>query len=128
MGSPERQPGAGFDFDLKFGEARESAFVKAVTSAHVEHKSDQKVRVTGNLFIEFQQGEPSKDSGIAVSEADFWAIEYADECWLVIRRSHLREIARRAYEKGLIKRGGDNHNIGVLIPVEWVLQPWRAVR
>lgn len=115
----------GFDLDLKFGEARESAFVSALTDCHVECKSDQKVRVTGNVFIETYQrsrnGEWRK-SGINASTAAWWAIEYADDAWLVIRRSLLHTVAQRAPAHN----GGDeNRYRGRLVPVEWLICPWR---
>lgn len=111
----------GFDLDLAFGKERELAFVKALRSCHVECKSDQAVRRTGNVFIEtHQHGRPS---GINVTTAEWWAIEYADDCWLVIRTSLLRALAKRAPTQD----GGDgNHYRGRLVPTRWLLRPWEA--
>lgn len=116
----------GFDKDLAFGESRESAFVEAITRARVEIKSDQKARVTGNVFIEYRQkGRPS---GISTSVAEWWAIEVDDDAWFVIRTSRLRALARRALETGRRSHGGDgNQYEGALVPVEWLGRPWRAV-
>lgn len=111
---------AGFDLDLKFGEARETAFVAALTDCHVECKSDQKVRSTGNVFIEtHQHGRPS---GINVTTSQWWAIEYADDCWLVVRTALLKALAKRAP----VKDGGDHNNYrGRLVPVRWLMTPWQ---
>lgn len=118
-----------FDLDLAFGEARETAFVKAVAAATVECKSDQKLRSTGNLFVEIRQGNPKKGygrkSGIQASLAKWWAVEYDDDCWLVVRTPLLYQLTLRAYKERGSVMGGDNHNEGVLVPVEWLITPWR---
>lgn len=108
---------AQFDVDLAFGQARESAFYDAVTLAKVECKSDQKARFTGNVAIEIAQGDPKKPSGIAVSTAPWWALEYDDDCWLVIRRSRLLDITRAVYKANGSIIGGDNKNELVLVPL-----------
>jgi hypothetical protein len=112
----------GFDMDLAHGEARETAFVQALQSCHVEHKSDQKVRVTGNVFVEYRQkGRPS---GIATTEAEWYAIEYADDAWIVVRTSLLKALARRAPKR----HGGDfNQYEGALVPITHLIRPWQVV-
>lgn len=117
----------GFDLDLQFGEARETAFVNALTNCYVECKSDQKVRVTGNVFIETHQRPRAGDwrpSGINVSTSEWWAIEYADDSWIVIRRSLLKQMANRAPKRN---GGDDNRYRGRLVPVKWLIQPWHSV-
>jgi hypothetical protein len=117
----------GWDEDLKFGEARQSAFVNALTDCRVECKSDQKVRVTGNVFIETHQKPKDGDwrpSGINTSEASWYAIEYADDAWLVIRRRLLMQLALQAPKR----LGGDeNRYQGRLVPVVWLVNPWRSI-
>ncbi|HEX7021395.1 MAG TPA: hypothetical protein VF171_00960 [Trueperaceae bacterium] len=117
---------AGWDIDLRHGEAREDAFVHVFLKDKVEHKSDEKCRKTGNLFIEFRQkGRPS---GIATTEAHWWAFEYDRDCWLIIPTERLKALASRAYKDGRIARGGDYNNYeGVLVPIEWFVRPWKAV-
>jgi hypothetical protein len=114
----------GFDKDLAFGESRESAFVQAITRARVEVKSDQKARSTGNVFIEYRQkGRPS---GIATSEAEWWAIEVDDDVFITVRRSKLKALARQAIATGKHTAGGDfDEYDGALVPVVWLVQPWR---
>lgn len=113
---------SGFDIDLRHGQLREEAFGRLLGEATVEVKSDGACRRTGNLFIEYRQkGRPS---GIAVTEADFWAFEYEDNHWLVLPTDHLREVARRIYrnEPWMRKRGGDYNNYeGVLVPIHRLL-------
>lgn len=110
-----------FDVDLAFGQSRESAFYEAVTKAKVECKSDQKARFTGNVAIEIAQGNPKKPSGIAVSTAPWWAVEYEDDCWLVIRRSKLLDITRAVYKANGSIIGGDNTNELVLVPLHTLI-------
>lgn len=117
----------GFDLDLKFGEARESAFVEAITSATVEVKSDQKARVTGHVFIETHQRPRNGDwrpSGINTSQAAFWTIEYADSCFITLPRPLLHALAQHGQRRD---GGDDNRYRGRLVPIEWLITPWRRV-
>jgi hypothetical protein len=116
----------GFDLDLNHGEARESAFVKALTNCHVECKADQKARSTGNVCIEtHQRGRPS---GINVTTANVWAIEYADDCWVVIRTSLLKMLVRRARADNRTTMGGDFNAFRlVLVPIPWLFNPLTLV-
>ena len=114
---------SGFDVDLRDGEAREDAFVYTFLRARVEHKSDEACRRTGNVFIEYRQkGRPS---GIAVTTAERWAIEYDGDCWLVVPTPRLKAITRLAYRdpKKRVKGGDGNQYDGVLVPVEWLVRP-----
>ena len=90
--------------------------------ATVEVKSDAIARRTGNLFIEYRQkGRPS---GISVTEADYWAFEYDDDCWLVVPTDRLREVARGIYANHpeRRRRGGDfNQYEGVLVPIHQLI-------
>lgn len=118
---------AGFDIDLRDGQAREDALVHVFLNATVEHKRDYECRKTGNLFIEYRQkGRPS---GIAITTARWWAFEYDEDCWLIVPTDRLRACARQAYKDRTKRvRGGDNNNYeGVLIPIEWLVRPLKPV-
>lgn len=112
----------GFDIDLRYGQQREDAFARVLRGALVEVKSDQKVRCTGSLFIEFEQrGRPS---GIAVTTADYWAFEILTDRWLLIRTAELKDAARRTFRRrGAILGGDYNRYRGVLVPLSQVLHP-----
>ena len=112
--------GAGFDIDLSEAKKRERSLAAILASKgmKVEVKSDKECRNTGNLFIEFEQ--PSGPSGIATTEAEWWAFEYHDDCWLIVPVHRVRQLARRAYRLGQIRRGGDHDKYrGVLVPLMW---------
>lgn len=115
---------------MAFGEAKESAFVEAIRDAHVECKADQKSRVTGNVAIEIRQGSPEKGkgrpSGLSVTKARWWAIEYQDDCWLVVRTSLLKLVTRRVYDEAGSVMGGDGNRFElVLVPVLMLSRPVR---
>lgn len=106
-----------FDISLAYGGIREQAFANILFKATVECKSDRICRRTGNVFIEYKQrGRPS---GIAVTEAEFWAIEFDSDCWIVIPVDRLKAVCRWFYKQHpeLRRSGGDNENEGVLIPL-----------
>ncbi|HEY4096372.1 MAG TPA: hypothetical protein VGM33_12710 [Baekduia sp.] len=109
---------AGFDLDLRHGEAREQALVHTLLEARVEAKSDSKCRHTGNLFIEYRhRGQPS---GLAATTADRWAFEFDDDCWLIVPTGRVREAARRALAEDRRALGGDfNQSEGALVPIRW---------
>lgn len=113
----------GFDLDLRFGEARESAFVEALQDCHVECKSDQKARSTGRVAIEYEQR--GRDSGIAVTQAKFWAIEIEDDQWIVIRTSLLKVLARAAIAANRTAMVGDNANRCAFVPIEDLVRRFR---
>lgn len=119
---------SGFDLDLAFGESRESAFQKAISRAHVECKSDQACRRTGNVAIEVRQGSTERGkgrpSGISVTTAAWWSIEYADDCWLTIRTSILKILVRHALDVCGTEMVGDGRRFEcVLLPLHWLTAP-----
>lgn len=117
---------AGFDIDLRDGQAREDALVHVFLKDKVEHKYDGKARSTGNLFVEYSQ--KGKPSGLATTTADYWAFEYDDNCWLIVPTERLKAVASQAYKAGKRKKGGDGDQYeGVLVPIEWLVRPWKAV-
>lgn len=117
-----------FDIDLLFGQEREVTFAEAlmIRGGHrLELKSDQAARATGNVFVEFRQR--TGPSGISTSTADWWTIELDDNVFVTMKRERLHALSRQAYRlKGSVT-GGDNENVGVLVPVDWLLRPWRPV-
>ena len=117
----ERKPD--FDKDLRFGEAREDAFVHVLLKSKVEHKTDRKCPETGNIAIEFEQrcrdGE-IRPSGIAITKAARYAIEYAPDRWLILPTEELKEIARQALKAGRHRWIGDgNNHHNALVPFGW---------
>ncbi len=120
---------AGFDLDLRYGQGREDAFGYVLLRATVEHKADCKwPSKTGNLFIEYRQyGKPS---GLSTTTADYWAFEYMTNRWLIVPTEELRELVKLAARdpKRRVKRGDNNKYSGVLLPIDWLVCPWKAVR
>lgn len=112
-----------FDKDLRFGEAREDAFVHVLLRSRVEHKTDRKCVETGNVAVEYEQrcrdGEIRK-SGISLSKADRYAIEFVPDRWLIIPLDELKMLARRAIQEGKHKWIGDgNNHHNALVPFAW---------
>lgn len=121
------QARSGWDIDLMDGEAREEAFRDVLLKRYVEHKADERCQTTGNVFIEFRQkGRPS---GLATTEADYWAIEYAPDCRVVLPTGVLREVCAEVLGQRAYVRGGDGDNYeGVLVPIERLVQVGRVQR
>lgn len=112
-----------FDKDLREGKAREDAFVHVLLRGKVEHKRDHKCVDTGNVAIEYEQrcrdGEV-RPSGVSITEAHRYAIEFYAERWLIVPVEDVKRLARRAIKEGRdrwIGDGGNHHN--ALVPFEW---------
>lgn len=102
-----------FDFDLrrgKVGEKYVSRILNALQKGTVEVKTDYGSNRTGNLFVEFEQKSAKGDwkpSGIATSEAEFWAFPFKEGA-IVVRTSHLKQVCRQVLkESPSILRDGE---------------------
>jgi hypothetical protein len=115
-----------WDLDLKLGEAGE-ALVKEILSGgkRIEVKRDYIAATSGNLAIEFECNR--KPSGIAVTQADWWAIigsgATGDKVVVLVETQRLKELCRHHYQQGRTICGGDhNRSKMVLVPVCEILQ------
>lgn len=97
-----------FDIDLRYGQDGEELVLSLLNGGKkIEVKTDRMAHKTGNIAIEFQCR--GRLSGIATSEADYWAFVLNDNKFvLFIKTDILRALARLYYEKGFIKKGGDD--------------------
>lgn len=107
-----------FDVALAFGEGRETALKDALEDKNIEVKSQTTSR--SHVFIEWEcRGKPS---GLAVTKADFWAIEVYPDTWVVLPTDDLKVITRKAYEHFGRREGGDDMAaIGTIIPITWLV-------
>tara|TARA_R110000824_G_scaffold28206_5_gene95059 strand:- start:11626 stop:12003 length:378 start_codon:yes stop_codon:yes gene_type:complete len=109
-----------FRYDLEVGQEGERLVDSLFKSKRIEVKRDSWVGRTGNIAIEYESR--GKQSGIATTEAEYWIIifsrEYEDKVMLVLETKRLKEVARKYYKAGKIKKMGDsNTSIAVLIPL-----------
>jgi hypothetical protein len=116
----------GFKEDLKIGQKAEGklATILLKGGGDIEVKSDQRAHTTHNIYVEFSyKGKPS---GIANSEAHWWAYEVQGRYYL-LRIEDLQKLVERAKLEGRVRRGGDyNLTEGALVPVEWLVFIERA--
>jgi hypothetical protein len=114
-----------FKYDLKVGQIGEQLLNDIFTLKTIEVKRDSWIYKSGNIAIEYESR--NKPSGIAKSEADYWAIifsgDYKDEIILIIKENRLKDICRTYYKKGNIKSMGDNNTSkAILIPITEILK------
>jgi hypothetical protein len=111
----------GFKEDLKIGQKAEGKLATLLrdVGGDVEVKSDQRGHLTHNIYVEYAfKGKPS---GIATSEAHWWAYEVQGRYYL-LRIEDLRKLVERAKLEGRTRRGGDyNLTDGALVPMEWLV-------
>lgn len=103
-----------FRHDLEVGQSAENLLGQLLEGKKLEVKMDRRARKTGLFFIEFEsRGKPS---GLATTEADYWALVVEGACALIVKTESLRELARVTLQKYGFKNGGDNNTSkGVLI-------------
>lgn len=104
-----------FDIDLRYGNNGEELVLSLLNGGQkIEVKTDRMSHKTGNIAVEFRCR--GKLSGIATSEADYWAFVLNDgKLTLFIKTESLRDIARLYYEKGYVKQGGDDYASELII-------------
>ena len=118
-----------FDFDSRRGAVGEEyvgTILEKIASGSIEVKTDYGANRTGNLYVEFEQeGRDGvwRPSGIATSEAEYWAFAFKDGV-IFIKLERLKEICRDVYlqepQRNVGFRQGNEHSNstrGIKLPV-----------
>ena len=106
-----------FKWDLKVGQLHEEWLGDLLQSKTIEVKRDFMASRTGRVFVEFFCR--NKPSGIATTQAKFWAFILDDETVVLLPVKKLLALAFEAEEKGNVVYGGDNNlSVGALIELE----------
>lgn len=112
----------GFDLDLKEFQKHEARLAEILGGeSRIEVKTDEKALETGNVFIEYEQ--PSGRSGIATTEAEWWATYLPQiKTFVVVATDRMKELSRKVYRLGFRANGGDHDNYrGVKVPLVWLV-------
>ena len=118
-----------WDLDLDFGKQGEDYVHETLrhivkNPLKVEVKSDRRCLDTGNIYIEYQCRKASgwEPSGIATTEADFWAINFGDTgLTLMCPTEALKQMARSVgKDKSRLREetDGSHPTKGVLIRMD----------
>tara|TARA_R110002020_G_scaffold441924_2_gene652987 strand:+ start:649 stop:1050 length:402 start_codon:yes stop_codon:yes gene_type:complete len=110
-----------FKYDLKVGQLAEKWLGELLSGKTLEVKRDFRASRTGKVFVEFFcRGKPS---GIATTEADFWAFVIDGDYVVILPTEALKEIVEFHKEKGWVMSGGDNNvSQGALVRVERLIK------
>lgn len=110
-----------FKYDLKVGQLTEKWLGELLSGKTLEVKRDFRASRTGKVFVEFFcRGKPS---GIATTEADFWAFVIDGNYVVILPTEALKEIVEFHKEKGWVMSGGDNNvSQGALVRVERLIK------
>lgn len=104
-----------FKFDLVVGQMKEMELGSILQGKTIEVKSDKLAHKTGNVFIEYQSR--GKASGIATTEADYYAIEIQGS-YVILSSDKLKEKCRKYFKTDRDTVGGDSDTSkGILLPV-----------
>tara|TARA_B100000035_G_C20860133_1_gene491480 strand:- start:16 stop:363 length:348 start_codon:yes stop_codon:yes gene_type:complete len=107
-----------FSYDLEVGQVFEKELAYIFEGKFtVECKRDLQANETGNVFVEYEsRGKPS---GLATSQADYWAFSISDSKIRIIKTNQLKINCRKYLYTHRNKRGGDNNSSkGILLPIE----------
>lgn len=109
-----------FDIDLEKGIQMEETLKEFFEGKRIEVKSERHIwERTGNHFVEYEcRGKPS---GIAVTEAEFWALMLVREDETIVMTyivpiERMKALARKHWKNKTIG-GDDNLSKGVLVPI-----------
>lgn len=106
-----------FKWDLKVGQMNEEWLGDLLQSKTIEVKRDFIASRTGRVFVEFFCRD--KPSGIATTQAKFWAFILDDETVVLLPVKKLLALCYKAEEQGKVVYGGDNNlSVGALIELE----------
>lgn len=113
-------PNPHFDLLLQRGLLREQAFgalLRGDGDITIEHKSEPRGIQYGSVFIETSD-DGQGPTGLSVSTADWYAIEYAPDRWIVLPTSELRRLCGEVSRLYGFTRGGWEHrSVGVVMPL-----------
>ncbi len=106
---------------MKVGQLAEKWLGELLSGKTLEVKRDLRASRTGKVFVEFFcRGKPS---GIATTEANFWAFVIGTGYVVILPTEALREIVEYHKEKGWVMSGGDNNvSQGALVRVERLIK------
>ena len=109
------------DIDLSKGVQMEETLKEFFEGKRIEVKSERHIwETTGNHFVEYEcRGKPS---GIAVTEAEFWALMLIREDETVVMDyivpiERMKALARKHW-KNKTTGGDDNASKGALVPID----------
>lgn len=114
-----------FDIDLLAGKVSEDSVARLLCSTRFEVKLDRLAAITGNLAVEYEvkKGEQIERSGISITTAEWWIVEFSKKSFLVFHVDIVKRLARLAIKQGRHKwigDGGNHHN--ALVPFFWFLR------
>lgn len=115
-----------FDLSLRKGQERERALEAILTAPVTTMEVKDQHKSKTHVFIEHEcYGKPS---GIAITKADYWAIEVRRGWWAVVPTEDVRALWRVAIDRFGVRNGGDSDaSFGAIVPKEWLVNlPWRA--
>ena len=118
-----------FDIDLQFGQIAETKVRDILVRQGIllEVKRDKRLRDTGNIFFEYYSR--GKESGLAVTKAEWIVIVTEDMntmAWFrtEVLKERLKELLRKGYAKKV--NGGDcNTSKGIIVKIQHLFQDVR---
>jgi hypothetical protein len=124
--SPPRGYEPRWDLDLERGELQENLVRRLVSNdpdhLRVEVKGDWRASSSGAHYVEFRcQGRDGtwRDSGIRVTQADYWAVALDTGVVLMVPTPKVRALAESAIDAGDTRdmHRGDNPTMGAIVPL-----------
>lgn len=125
--SPGYEPRFDIDYALGHqGELYVQDIVRSLGTDRIEVKTDERAMQTGRVFVEYQCKKLGgwASSGIATTQAEFWAFVVGGDTIVVCPMWRLKDAARRVWKSqpGLRVEcvRGSHPTRGVAIPLKWL--------
>lgn len=120
-----------FDLDFSFGRKGETLVEELLTGGYtVEVKRDRKWAMTNNLYIEtrcyYVKSKQWEASGLAVTEADYWA--FVLENSVLLTPTNVLRFATAEYGRPITCDIPPNQSSGYLITVDDLMLATRKVK
>ncbi len=127
-----------WDILVNAAEGVEGSLSQIIHKKTIEVKDERKSRQTGNFCIEYKQWSAHDKrvhvpSGIAVTKADYWGFQFADDQFMLVPTERIKELARIYYRRSVrdgidkwrVRETGDNGAWSVLVPILAFMPSWK---
>lgn len=109
-----------FRYDLKLGQLGEKHLSDILSNKLVEVKTDYQAHKTKNIYIEYESR--NKESGISISQSQFYAFILSNETIILIETKRLKELCRKYIGTDRDIKGGDNNTSkGIILPIKDII-------
>jgi hypothetical protein len=112
-----------WDVQLALGQDAERRLVRILAGPGEVVRIESKSEPGAQRFAYVETADRGHPSGIATTEADWWAVEVRGGRWVLIPARDLAALTRRALVRyGLRSGGAEGTTRGAIVPLRWLVE------